>query len=203
MPSLADHLDDQLSGERWFTRPFRVCYFKPFPDEMYSQVLENLPDNDCYQELPHEDAMRSDGTSTRTVLLLDERAPPFWRELSSVLCGPDVEEVFWRNLGFDVPVRAVCRLFRDFAGYRIAPHPDSSKKACTVQFYLPSSDSQYELGTSFYSRNADGSFVEVNRLPFLQNTGYCFKVKDNSWHGTDLKPFERPRDSLILTYYKD
>jgi hypothetical protein len=83
-------------------------------------------------------------------------------------------------------VRAVARLLRDFAGYRISPHPDSSKKACTVQFYLPSDDSQSDLGTSFYSRNADGSFVEEHKLPFLPNTGYGFKVSDNSWHGCRL-----------------
>jgi hypothetical protein len=169
---------------------------------LYSAILEKLPPTDCYKDLPHQDAMRADGTSTRTVLLLDTHAPPFWRDLASVLCGAEIEEIFRRSLGFDQAVRAVARLLRDFAGYRIAPHPDSSKKACTVQFYLPANGAQLDLGTSFYSRNADGTFTEVHKLSFLPNTGYGFKVSENSWHGSNFQVMKEPRDSLIITYYR-
>jgi len=199
---ISEHLDKSLKQDRGFSSPFKVCYFTPFDDEFYQSVLANLPGDECYQDLPHEDAMRPDGTSTRTALLLDKFAPPFWRELSSVLCGAEVEGIFRQALGFAGPVRAVARLLRDFAGYRISPHPDSSKKACTVQFYLPADDTQADLGTSFYSRNADGSFIEARKLPFMPNTGYCFKVADNSWHGCNFAVLDRPRDSLILTYYR-
>jgi hypothetical protein len=200
--ALVRHLDRAIKEGRGFSSPFRVCYLAPFPDDLYSLVLTNLPADDCYTYLRHEDATRADGTSTRKVLLLDVLVTPFWRDLASILCGPEVEEIFRRHLEFSGPVRAVARLLRDFAGYRISPHPDSSKKACTVQFYLPSDDSQSDLGTSVYSRNADGSFVEAHKLPFLPNTGYCFKVTENSWHGTDFKVIAVPRDSLIITYYK-
>jgi hypothetical protein len=199
---LIDHLDRALSEDKGFSVPFRVYYFSPFPADLYSSMLAELPPNDSYNELPHEDAMRPDGTSTRTVLLLDSGAPLFWRELSSILCGGQVEGIFRKHFGFGGSVRAVCRLFRDFAGYRISPHPDSSKKACTVQFYLPSTSSQADLGTSFYSRKTDGSFVEEHKLPFLPNTGYGFNVTSDSWHGAKCDVLKEPRNSLILTYYK-
>lgn len=200
---LVDHLDRNVESGLGFSSPFKVCRFSPFPEEFYPVVIERLPRDDCYQELPHEDAMRADGTSTRTALLLDKLAPPFWRELSSVLCGAEVEDIFRAALGFDGQARAVARLLRDFSGYRIAPHPDSSKKACTVQFYLPSTAAQFDLGTSFYSRGADGAFTEAHKLPFLPNTGYGFKVTDGSWHGSNFQVMSEPRNSLIITYYKD
>jgi hypothetical protein len=199
---LIDHLNKKLNDGLGFSHPFKVYYFQPFPAEFYDHVLENLPEKGCYKYLHHEDATRCDGTSTRTVMVLDGHAPPFWRDLSLILCSSEVERVFRRYLGFVGPVRASARLLRDFAGYKISPHPDSSKKACTVQFYLPANDSQSDLGTSFFSRNADGSFVEEHKLPFLPNTGYCFKVAENSWHGTNFQGLKEPRNSLLITYYK-
>ncbi len=174
-----------------------VCYFKVFPDDYYPFILDNLPSSKLYKELLHEDTM----PGTRMVLPLEE-APPFWRELSKVLCGAEIENTFRSEVGFTGPVRAVARLFRDFKGYKILPHTDSSKKACTAQLYLPSDDTQEDLGTSFYSKNEDGSFKEERKLPFLPNTGYCFKVTNSSWHGTNFQIMTKPRDSLIITYYR-
>lgn len=201
--SLVAHLDAHLGTDRGFFTPFRVHYFDAFPAEFYRFALSAMPPRDQYRDLPHEDAMRPDGTSTRKVLALDKSAPAFWCDLGAILCSTEVEEIFRRHVGFAGPVRPIARLLRDFAGYRIAPHPDSKKKACTVQIYLPADESQVALGTSFYSRrDDDGSFVEARKLPFLPNTGYCFKVTDASWHGADFPPFTKPRDSLIITYYK-
>jgi hypothetical protein len=129
-------------------------------------------------------------------------APTFWKDLHVVLCSTGVQELFREYMGFEGSVHAVARLFRDFSGYKINPHPDSSKKACTVQFYLPSDNSQVELGTSFYDQNG-GTFDEIIKIPFLPNTGYAFKVTENSYHGANLPKFTKPRDTLILTYYKD
>lgn len=192
MQDLIAHLEDG------FSYPFRVGTFRPFPDGLYSAVLENLPDNSSYGELNHEDAEKG----SRTALLLDGDAPPFWRGIAGALCGRRVEEIFRNHLGFEGPAVAAARLLRDFAGYRIKPHPDSSKKLCTVQFYLPRNGDQCDLGTSFYSRADDGSFVEEQKLPFLPNTGYCFKVTPDSWHGCDFDQIVYPRNTLILTYYK-
>jgi hypothetical protein len=199
--ALIDHLDKALKEGNGFSAPFRVYFFDPFTADLYRDVLANLPHDDCYHDLRHEDATRPDGTSTRTVMVLDGNAPPFWRDLSSILCGSEVEHIFRKYLGFG-PARAAARLLRDFAGYRISPHPDSSKKACTVQFYLPQNDAQSDLGTSFFSRNADGSFVEGHKLPFLPNTGYAFRVAENSWHGTNFQVLKEPRNTLLITYYR-
>jgi len=200
--SLIEHLDAELDGAKGFADPFPVHFLKPFPAEFYPAVIANLPDDELYEDLIHKDAMRADGTSTRKMFSIDEYAPVFWRDLSFVLCGPEVEDVFRDHIGFEGPVRAFCRLFRDFAGYRISPHPDSSKKAMTAQFYLPEDETQADLGTSFFSWRPSNGFEENCRLKFLPNTGYCFKVTENSFHGTNFSEIGKPRDSLILTYYK-
>lgn len=181
-----------------FSHPFEVRYFTPFPEELYEDVIDNLPKDEFYKDLPHQDAP----LGSRKVFIIDQNASVFWRELSATLRNESVEALFKEHLGFIGAATAVVRLFRDFSGYKIAPHPDSSKKLCTVQFYLPKNDRQAELGTSFYSRTSDGAFFEEYKLQFLPNTGYCFKVSDTSWHGCDFKILEEPRNTLILTYYK-
>lgn len=197
------YLDSKLNTGLWLTSSFRVCYFKPFPTDFYPEILANLPSDKFYTPLPHEDAVRLDGTSTRTVVSLDKIPSLFWQALNIAFCSPALEEVLRKYLAFEGRVKPVARLFRDFTGYKINPHPDSSKKAATIQFYLPSDDSQTELGTSIYYKNSDGSFTETVKLPFLPNSAYAFKVTEKSWHGTNLPSFSKPRDSLILTYYKD
>lgn len=185
-----------------FSHPFKICYFSPFTPKLYPFILKNLPDDDCYVDLYHQDAVRADGTNSRAALLLDQNAPPFWHQLSDLLCSKKVEDIFREQLGFEGPAHAVVRLLRDFNGYKISPHQDSSKKLCTVQFYLAENDEQIDLGTSFYSQNVNGTFLEHHKLKFMPNTGYCFKVSDVSWHGCNFKVLEKPRNTLILTYYK-
>lgn len=186
----------ETAGE--FTDPFRIMTFRPFTEEIYSDILENLPDDHLYVDQFHEDSPKG----SRKILLLDQLAPPFWQQVAAELCSKKVAKIFGRRLGFEGPFISTVRLMRDFAGYKINPHQDSSKKVCTVQFYLPSNESQLELGTSFYAKSSDGSFIEKLKLKFLPNTGYAFKVSNNSWHGCDFKVLDKPRDTLLLTYYK-
>ena len=220
--SLADQLDDGLSNDTGFAEPFRVHYFKPFTDDLYQAILEHLPDDRFYGYLMHRELVRPDGTSTRLGLkLTDERidALPesqksFWRELTHVLKGPEVREVFRKHLApqlmarfntpvDQVPLHSAPVLFRDMAGYKLSPHPDSPRKVCTIQVYLPSDDSDVQLGTSVYRRLEDGSLELSRTLEYRPNTAYCFTVTDNSWHGNPFWDFKKPRNSLMLTYYRE
>jgi hypothetical protein len=76
-------------------------------------------------------------------------------------------------------------------------------KTCTVQIYLPPDDAQRRLGTSFYRRSPDGKFELARTLEYMPNSAYCFTVGESSWHGTEFREFEKPRDSLMLTYFKE
>lgn len=63
-------------------------------------------------------------------------------------------------------------------------------------------------GTSFFRREArEGGideYHETHRVPFEPNTGYAFAVNESSWHGvTPPLPEGRPRNSLMLVYYKE
>lgn len=66
----------------------------------------------------------------------------------------------------------------------------------------PADDSQRELGTLFYWRLADGFFETTRTLEFRPNASYCFTVTENSWHGTAFGAFAKPKNSLMLTYYR-
>ena len=218
---LAEQLDAGLSNDSGFTEPFRVHYFKPFTDDLYQAILDHLPDDRFYGYLMHRELVQSDGTSSRLGLpLTDERieALPgpqkiFWRELTHALKGPEVRDVFRKHLApqlmarFNAPVdqipfHSAPLLFRDLAGYKLSPHPDSPRKVCTIQAYLPSDDSNIQLGTSVYRQLEDGSLELSRTLEYRPNTAYCFTVTNNSWHGNPFWDFSKPRNSLMLTYYR-
>ena len=88
-----------------------------------------------------------------------------------------------------------------------------------MQIYLPSDDSQRELGTAIYKISPMGVFawksyglVKDKTVPFLPNSGYAFVVIHpaysllrSSWHGREAisVPVEKPRLSILNTYYRD
>lgn len=218
---LADQLDVGLSNDSGFEEPFRVHYFKPFTDDLYRAVLDHLPDDRFYGYLMHRELVRPDGTSVRLGLYLtDERIETlpssqktFWRELVHVLREPAVRNVFRKHLADQltarfnapldqIPLHPAPVLFRDLPGYKVLPHPDTPQKVCTIQVYLPSDDTDFHLGTSFYRKLDDGSLELSRTLEYRPNTAYCFTVTNNSWHGNPFGDFIKPRNSLMLTYYR-
>ena len=74
-------------------------------------------------------------------------------------------------------------VYADLDGYAIKPHPDTRRKVLTMQIYLPSDDTQRDLGTTIYKISPMGVFAwksygltKDKTLPFLPNTGYAFVV---------------------------
>jgi hypothetical protein len=107
-------------------------------------------------------------------------------------------------------------LYRETAGYSIAPHPDTRRKVVTLQFCLSQDDSQADLGTEFYRRSLNPfsflreprGFEVAKRPPFLPNSCYAFTVLNSvfvkSWHGrTTLRADSGTRDSLLNIWYAD
>ena len=58
-----------------------------------------------------------------------------------------------------VPMHPRPVLYTDLNGYAIKPHPDTRRKVLTMQIYLPSDDSQRELGTAIYKISPMGVFA--------------------------------------------
>lgn len=192
-----------------------------FPADIYGTMLDSMPDPAAYRGMSgrSKSARRDDGTPTRTkVDLLPEATrflPDVWALVSDALCDEAVGAAFARRLAPGLEKRfgaahasmrfyPIPTLTRDITGYRIGIHPDTGRKAITVQLYLPRDRSISHIGTQFYRRQPDGKFEDVDRMDFAPNTGYAFAVGGDTWHGLDtLGPEVHTRDTILLTYFVD
>jgi hypothetical protein len=240
--AIADSFVAAIENTKVRNRPFSHFYLNAcFPPNIYTKMISYLPDDEFYRQLLHKDALRPDGSSTRSLfelttencMRLPQPQRDFWLDVSKAMHSPAVKQAIFHKLRKDLAVRynisedAVGeieaypepRLFRDVAGYKILPHPDTSDKIVTAQFYLPSDRSQRQLGTSIY-RLQKGmkmrswlkhlgfpkpeKFKRVKTFDFLPNSGYAFAVSKNSWHGRDLVPDNLgTRNSLMLIYFRE
>jgi hypothetical protein len=216
-----------------FKRPYPLILFRNFfPADFYRLLLKRFPDDDRFVQLNGE------GTR-RQYSLYDARTEPgteegraAWSIVRRILSSPEIETALRTKLdgGFrirakgsreDSPIPMFPRpvLYADLDGYAIKPHPDTRRKVLTMQIYLPSDDTQRELGTTIYKISPMGVFawksyglVKDKTLPFLPNTGYAFVVIHpaysllrSSWHGREAisVPIEKPRLSILNTYYRE
>lgn len=175
---ICEHLLSVVERIECENNPFSHFYTKGwFPDHVYKNMIENLPDTTLYDEVKHADARRKDGTSTRHYLALTDprmfeslKQPEqiLWGSIKEALCSPTFKKMVFKKLQtdlakrFDIDERSVEQIeaypsvffTRDVGGYRIKIHPDAPRKIVTMQFYLPNDDSQIELGTSIYKKIA-------------------------------------------------
>jgi len=195
-----------------------------FSPDFYRQMLAALPAREQFHQLHHHDAMRSDGTSTRLRMYLYRenlwRLPAaqrqVWGKVVRALSAPALELAFKRKFraaledrfemeAEKVPLYPVPILVRDLPGYRIGVHADALSKAITVQFYLPSDNSQAHLGTIFHTTSAQDGSDQPVAMRFLPATGYAFAVRrKESWHSAPTtSEADGERRSIMLTYYVD
>ncbi|HEY1782783.1 MAG TPA: hypothetical protein VGG79_20560 [Roseiarcus sp.] len=216
-----------------FERPYPLILFRDFfPADFYARLLLRFPDVERFAGL------NGDGTR-REYPLYDERSDPgseesreLWSIVRRVLASTEVASALREKLdeGFRIrskksgenwPIPMFPRpvLYTDLNGYAIKPHPDTRRKVLTMQIYLPSDDSQRELGTAIYKVSPMGVFawksyglVKDRTVPFLPNSGYAFVVIHpafslfrSSWHGREAisVPVEKPRLSILNTYYRE
>lgn len=188
------------------------------PLAVYRELIARLPDDGALDPIDHPDAVSADGRTTRFLLDLtpnsldrlssDDR--PFWEAMIEIFTAPAISEAIVakfaptlrERFGETMPeLTAVPILYRDHPGYRIGIHPDSASKIATLQFYLPSDESQAHLGTSFHRRTESG-FEKTKTNRFLPNSAYAFVRSEESWHSVDeLGPDEAPRNTVALTFY--
>jgi len=213
--------------------PFSHLYVRDiFPRDIYDAMLDSLPDPAAYE--PQVGKQLPDGTYPRLFYKLDGQGlgqfsgeqRNLWEAVVDAVLSEEFKVQVFRQLRKDLSARfgrmdveAIeaspwPRLCRDTAGYRIAPHPDTRKKAVTMMIYLPRDESQRDLGTSLYKfrpglralKSKDGWFKEVKRFPFLPNSGFAFAVSNSwrkkSWHGRErLREGAGVRNSLVTTFY--
>lgn len=196
-----------------------------FPADLYSAMVESMPGNDVYRPMSGRarESRAADGRHTRVKLdlfpefvrHLPAGSREVWDVVGRALCDPLVRDAFRDRLsaGLEKRFGAAYRtaglypipiLTRDVAGYRIGIHPDTRRKAITVQLYLPADRSIEHVGTVFHRRGADGRYERAWQMPFAPNTGYAFAVAGDTYHSVDTLGEEvRTRDSILLTYFAD
>ena len=206
------------------TEPFAYIYRQnAFSEARYAELIRQLPDRRFYREMNHPDALQPDGRSARlsfdlfpeNIRQLPAAQRAFWTRFTREITAPEVEanykakfkkvlEEHCHKKLDRIKIRPWPMLLRDIAGYKIAIHPDTPRKAITTQYYLPTDASQVHLGTVLHERLPDGGFAEISTLPFLPNTGYAFAVTRDSWHSVKvMNGMGPPRNTLMVTYYYD
>lgn len=168
-----DHLLAVIEATAVCPIPYSHFYLEnAFPESIYKQMLEHLPEAGAYGADNPRKHTRADGLVTRNVISLSEAALAglpeprriFWNEIAAALTAPQLKRAVFARLAkdlsrrFRVPANELDAilaypkpaLVKDLGGYEIAPHRDTRSKIVTMQFYLPEDFSRVDLGTAVY-----------------------------------------------------
>ena len=231
--TLRNHLINVVNAAQLEREPFCHIYMQGmFPSEVYNLLLRSFPPKDLYTPLNLRKWVRADGSSTRdkffltpdNLTRLSPESAGLWSMFVRAVTDDQFKRAIFAKLAPDLAARfgvaeaAVpdiecgheIMLVRDTEDYVIKPHPDGLNKFVTFQFYLPSDESQLELGTSLFRRQRRvfrSTFEEVKRFPFRPNSAYAFPVSESpnrtSWHGRErLSGFAGVRNTLMLLFQK-
>lgn len=208
-----------------------------FPTDVYQRLLESFPPEASFEAFQYEKFSNNDGASNRKRFRFENACldglpgsmQEFWYAVRAALGSVELKQAVWDKLSDGLAFRYGCKpadvsklpgfalpeLFRETAGYRIKPHPDTRKKVVTMQIALPGNASQKALGTEFYRRSLRPSawfrepkgFDIVKTMPFLPNTAYAFVVLNTmrlkSWHGkSTLAASSGTRYSILNIWYE-
>jgi len=210
-PGLVDRIAMQLvervQEARVETWPFQHFYVENvFPDDIYQQIVTNLPVKASYLPFNAKRWKNRHGESTRDRLCLSEgelgridtARRPFWQAVTQALEADNFRRAVYGKLAGDIAIRLGCpqhsvldqpaypniMLIRDYYDYRIKPHPDGQPRVVTMQFYLPGKGIPDDLGTSLYIKRSlahrliGSKFKEIKRFPFKPNSSYAIAVND-------------------------
>jgi hypothetical protein len=207
-----------------------------FPSDVYDDLLDALPPDEQYEKFGYAKFHAKDGSSNRRRFGMEDkwldRLPTAQRSLlyavrqalGSNLVKRAVFAKVSAGLAFrfgmpeseasDLDGYALPELFREFACYRIKPHPDTRRKVVTMQISLPRDNSQPQLGTEFYRRSLNPvhlmrephGFEVVKCTPYVRNSAYAFSVLNKitwkSWHGRSTLPAnDVVRNTILNIWY--
>ena len=170
------HLLSALERTQVHEAPFSHFYLEDaFPQEIYAQLLDKLPEPPAYRSGRADRHTRDDGVVTKgsypltaeTLQRLPDGQRELWGGISAALSSRELQHRVFAMLATDLSRRfrigpdrvheivAYPRssLIRNLGGYQIAPHPDGSSKIVTMQFYFAQDLTQVDLGTAVYERH--------------------------------------------------
>ncbi|MDX5359923.1 MAG: hypothetical protein LPL00_01220 [Alphaproteobacteria bacterium] len=235
---IAEHVAARVAEVAVEDAPYQNFFLEDaFPEDIYAEMRRRMPPREAYLPLNIKRWKNAQGTSTRDRLRLSEgeiaripdaEARAFWQDVTDALMSVTVQQAVYAKLAGDVARRLGCRpdevadkqawptamLVRDFAEYKLKPHPDGPPRVVTMMFYLADPGMPEDLGTSVYRRTSalqrlmGRRFEEVKRFPFRPNSAATFAVNDLpdriSLHGRELITGpEIVRDSLIVAWLSE
>jgi hypothetical protein len=227
-----DHICSVVEKADVCSWPYAHFYIENvFPDAVYNEILDLLPDAEAYTPDNPRIHTREDGRVTRSILSLSaglKRLPDsqrsFWNQIGEALTAPRFRHAVFARLSRDlskrfhvppeqlhsIPAFPKPALVKDLGGYEIAPHRDTRSKIVTIQFYLPKDMSKTDLGTAVYRQrlfqlknlvSLKNRFETVKRFSFAPNTGYAFAVGPRSWHGRERMPMTSGERDSLMLIY--
>jgi len=210
------HVVNAVKDAEYDNVPYEHCYIKNiFSDQVYDELLKNLPSDDQYYYMKHPDLKEYGVESPRLRFELDKQhigtLPDnhIFHVVVKILHSKELRssffEMFKTTLKRDNRLNLDCApqpcFMRDKQGYKIKPHPDSGGKIVTFQIYLPEDNSHENVGTIVNTRHGK-EFKIHKQFKFHRNTAYAFPVSKNSWHSVDtLSDGDFDRNSLMSIYY--
>jgi hypothetical protein len=229
---LTAHAVASIEAADHFSFPFPHIVFRNFfPADFCRDLVRSVPTEgyDRITATGSRVALRLHGENIERI---DPVLRPAWAAVSTMLTSKGVERAIRNRLHDGLEIRArgdrvpraddlklVAKpvIYQDRDGYWIKPHPDKRKKVVTMQLYCPADSDQESLGTTLYRASLKGLFhvgsfclEPVKTIPFLPNVGYAFVVLKAyhsltrmSWHGRPPIRTDRPRVSIINTFYRN
>jgi hypothetical protein len=227
---LIAHAVASIEAADYSALPFPYIVFRNFfPADFYRDLVRHVP-TQGYDPITGNGTRMALRLYGENVDKIEPALRPAWAAVSTMLTSKEVEQAIRNRLREGLEIRArgdkvagadaltlVAKpvVYRDTDGYRIKPHPDTRKKVVTMQLYCPTDDSQEALGTTLYQASLKGLFhvgsyclEPVKTIPFLPNTGYAFVVlkayhslTKMSWHGRPPIQTDRPRITILNTFY--
>jgi hypothetical protein len=227
---LVAHAVASIESADHFSVPFPHIFFRDFfPTDFYRDLVQSIPTKgyDPITGTGTRMALRLYGDNVEKI---DPELRSAWAAVSAMLTSKEVERAIRIKLIDGLEIRArgdkvpsahdlklVAKpvIYRDSDGYQIKPHPDTRKKVVSMQLYCPADASQEALGTTLYRASLKGlmhvdsyCLEPVKTMPFLPNVGYAFVVlkayhslTKMSWHGRPAITTDRPRISILNTFY--
>lgn len=202
---MVDHLCSAIVAAEACTSPYQHFYIEnAFPNNVFREMLEWLPEASRYVPDNPRIHTRQDGLVTRNILSLSsyglarlaEHQRCFWAEIAEALTSLELRRAVFSKLSQDLKRRFGVRsdqldsiaaypkpaLVKDLGGYEISPHRDTRSKIVTMQFYLPEDMSKAHLGTAVYRQR----LFRLKNLVSLRNrfeTVKQFSFAPNSGYG--------------------
>ena len=178
------HLAYKIGNASINNFPFPHIFVKDvFPNDFYSRIQENLPNNnsmtslpDLYPEQPgfmnYKERFAIDFTKIESINKIEKNKQDFWNAIGELFMKGefanflrtkfqhylDMRFKLISNLSF----QNECLLINDKKNYSLGPHTDSPKKVISLLIYLPKDMKQKQNGTSLYIPK-DPNFISNNK----------------------------------------